>query len=285
MADTLILGAVAYDAKVVPIWEGFKAWFREHGLSFDYVLYSNYERQAESQLAGHYHVAWNSPLAWVRTRRLAQARGREARALVMRDTDQDLTSIVVTRAGTPLRSVADLKGKRIGVGATDSPQATLLPLSHLRSLGLRPFEDFDVVVHDVLGGKHGDHIGGERAAARALMAGTLDATCMIDSNHRLFASEGTFSPGSTHRVTQTAPYDHCNFTVLDDAPTGLVARFTELLLSMSYSDPHVRALFDMEGLKAWRPGRTSGYGALEQAVDELAFYDASGNITASGYQY
>ena len=48
--QTLVLGAVAYDAKVVPIWDGFKAWFADQGLSFDYVLYSNYEKQVEALL-------------------------------------------------------------------------------------------------------------------------------------------------------------------------------------------------------------------------------------------
>ena len=71
---TLILGAVAYDPKVVTIWEGFKRYFRQQGLSFDYVLYSNYERQVEALLDGTIHVAWNSPLAWVRSRRMARAR-------------------------------------------------------------------------------------------------------------------------------------------------------------------------------------------------------------------
>src|SRR5215831_18413264 len=80
----LLLGAVAYDPKVVTIWEGFKAHFARHSLKMDYVLYSNYERQVESLVNGHIHVAWNSPLAWVRARRLAKARGLEARAIVMR---------------------------------------------------------------------------------------------------------------------------------------------------------------------------------------------------------
>lgn len=60
---TLVLGAVAYDAKVVPIWDGFLAYFARHGLGFDYVLYSNYERQVEAHLRGDVDVAWNSPLA------------------------------------------------------------------------------------------------------------------------------------------------------------------------------------------------------------------------------
>ena len=63
----VLLGAVAYDPKVVTIWEGFKQWFRERDFAFDYVLYSNYERQVDALLAGDHHVAWNSPLATVDT--------------------------------------------------------------------------------------------------------------------------------------------------------------------------------------------------------------------------
>lgn len=284
-SDTLLLGVVAYDPKVVTIWEGFKEYFFRHGLAFDYVLYSNYERQVESHLAGHFHIAWNSPLAWVRTRRLAAARGLKVEAVAMRDTDRDLTSVVVVRNDSGIESVAGLRGKRVAVGAVDSPQATLLPLSHLRAQGLGPGEDFEVVYHDLLGGKHGDHIGGEREAARALLAGETDAACMIDGNHLLFVSEATLPPGSTRVLAQTAPYDHCNFTASPEAPSVLVARFRELLLGMSYDDPEVRPLLDLEGLKVWRGGRVEGYEALERAVDEAGFYDAAGNITIDGYRY
>jgi hypothetical protein len=55
--DSLVLGAVAYDAKVVPIWDGFRAWFATRGLAFDYVLCTNYERQVEAHLRGDVHVA------------------------------------------------------------------------------------------------------------------------------------------------------------------------------------------------------------------------------------
>ncbi len=45
MSETLLLGAVAYDPKVVTIWDGFQQFFAERGLPFDYILYTNYERQ------------------------------------------------------------------------------------------------------------------------------------------------------------------------------------------------------------------------------------------------
>jgi len=260
--NELVLGAVAYDAKVVPIWEGFRAYFQAQGLPFDFVLYSNYERQVEAHLRGDIDVAWNSPLAWIETVRAA--RGRRVDAIAMRDTDCDLTSVVLVRADGPVREAADLRGKRIGVGAADSPQATLIPLVALAEAGI----EGTVVRHDVLLGKHGDHVGGERVAVKALLAGEVDAACVIDGNHLAFTREGLVGASSVRVVLQTAPYDHCNFTTIDGGPAA-IAKFRELLLAMSYDDPRVRPLLDMEGLKVWRPGRTSGYALLERAVDRF----------------
>ena len=216
-------------------------------------------------------------------RRLAAARGRRVRPLVMRDTDRDLTSVIVTQANSPYESVPDLKGTVVATGAVDSPQATLIPLSHLRKLGLQPGEDVTVRRFDVGTGLHGDHIGGERDAARALLSGEVAAACLVDANHLLFGREGTLPAGSTRVLAQTGPYDHCNMTVVDTAPADLVDRFAGLLRSMDYADPQVRPLLDLEGLTEWVGGRDSGYGALEVAVGETGFYDPSGGITAKEY--
>ena len=281
----LVMGAVAYAAKVVTIWDGFKEYFVKNGLEFDYVLYSNYERQVEALFDGAINVAWNSPLAWVRAERMSRARGMPIEAIVMRDSDCDLTSVVVARSDSLINSIADLKGKTVGVGAVDSPQATLIPLEYLRSQGLLPGTDFKVRRFDVLGGKHGDHIGGERDAAQALMAGEVDAACMIDGNHLLFVGEGTLPQGKTRILAQTPKFDHCNFTVASTAPKALIEPFKKLLLGMSYADAEVRPLLDLEGLKAWKQGRTSGYRALENAVETTQFYDQSGNILVADYRY
>jgi ABC-type phosphate/phosphonate transport system substrate-binding protein len=273
MGESFVLGAVAYDAKVVTIWDGFTRFFESRGLPFDYILFTSYERQVRAHFDGLIHVAWNSPLAWLQAERIAARRGRTARALAMRDTDCDLTSLVVAAPDSPIRELADLRGKRVGVGAADSPQATLIPLMHLRQAGLEPGRDFEVVRFDVLLGKHGDHIGGERDAARALVRGEVDAACMIDGNHLAFAREGTLPPG-TRVLARTEGYDHCNFTVLDDASAEATDRFTELLLGMSYDDDAVRPLMDLEGLHAWKIGRTKGYAQLAAACDAFGTIDA-----------
>ncbi|MBC7857274.1 MAG: PhnD/SsuA/transferrin family substrate-binding protein [Burkholderiaceae bacterium] len=288
MTKPLMMGAVAYAPKVVTIWEGFKEYFRRHDFEFDYILYSNYEKQVEAQFDGSIALAWNSPLAWVRADRIARSRGQQARAIAMRDTDCDLTSVLVARADCVVGksgALADLKGRTIGFGAIDSPQAHLIPLDHLRQHGMLAGRDYTARRFDVLGGKHGDHIGGERDAALALMAGEIDAAWMIDGNHMAFSREGILPASATRIVARTGNFDHCNFTVSPGAPEAQIARFTELLLAMSWDDPDVRPLLELEGLKTWLPGRTSGYDALIRATDDERFYDLEGNILATDYRY
>ncbi len=272
MTRPLLMGAVAYDPKVVTIWDGFRRWFVDQGLEFDYVLYSHYERQVEDLVAGRIDAAWNSPLAWIRTRRMAP----ESRAVVMRDTDRDLSSLLVVRAGSTVERPADLRGGVVAAGAVDSPQGTLLPLGLL--------EGVDVTVRrfEVGVGLHGDHIGGERDAARALAAGEVDAACMLDANHLLFSRDGTLQAGDTRVIAQTPAFDHCNMSVIGEHP--LLERFVALLLAMDYSDPVARPLMDLEGLTRWLPGRETGYGGLAAAVDRVGFYDAEGTVTADGYR-
>lgn len=280
----LLMGAVAYDPKVVTIWEGFRDWLRPRNLDFDFLLYSHYERQVEDLVAGHLDAAWNSPLAWIRTQRLAERHGVEVEPLVMRDTDRDLTAVIIARTDSAVASVADLKGRTVATGAVDSPQATLLPLAALRQAGLEPGDDLSVRRFDVGVGLHGDHVGGERDAARALVRGEVDAACVLDANRLLFSREGTLPGGQTRVLLQTDPFDHCNLTVTERVGREVTEHFARLLRSMSYEDPEVRPLLDLEGLTSWEQGRTSGYAALTAAVDRFGFYDQTGEVTADDYR-
>ena len=65
----LLVGAVAYSANVVPIWEGIREYFADSDAPMDFVLFSNYERQVEALLDGHIDLAWNTNVAWIRTLR------------------------------------------------------------------------------------------------------------------------------------------------------------------------------------------------------------------------
>jgi ABC-type phosphate/phosphonate transport system substrate-binding protein len=107
---------------------------------------------------------------------------------------------------------------------------------------------------------------------------------MIDSNHLRFSREGTIPPGATRVLAQTPAFDHCNVTTGPAATADVGERFRQLLLGMSYADPELQPLFDLEGLKSWCNGRTSGYAPLEAAVDTFNFYDRGGRVNARDYR-
>lgn len=260
--DPIIVGAVLYDPKVSVIWDIIRDFFEANGCPMDVVFYTNYELQNTGLLDGHLDVAWNSPLAWVDAQRRS---GESCRAIAMRDTDRDRVSHLVVRTDGPT-AVFDVR--RLAVGAKDSPQATLIPLGFLHRNGVAP----EVVRHDVLVGKHGDHIGGELDAFRALERGEVDASAMLDLNFDSWVKDGTLDPQRYRILATTDRFDHCVFTVRSDFDPEREERWLRVLHSMSYDDPRHREMMDMEGLKEWLPGRTTGFGPLSEAVEALGYY-------------
>jgi len=127
--------------------------------------------------------------------------------------------------------------------------------------------------HDVLVGKHGDHVGGELEAMRSLQKGDSDAACVLDLNWDLWSHDGTFEASGFRVLATTPPFDHCNFTVTDRFGADRADRWTRTLFEMRYDDPDHRVMMDMEGLKAWLPGRTSGYADLAAASAEQHFFE------------
>ena len=91
MSRTIWVGAVAYDPKVVTIWEGIRQHFREQGVPLDFALYSHYERQLEELVKGHIDIAWNTPLAHVKVK---ERTAGQSESLGMRDSDRDFQAKV-----------------------------------------------------------------------------------------------------------------------------------------------------------------------------------------------
>ena len=271
MAVPVKVGAVMYDPKVSVIWEIIRTFFEAQGAPIDVSFYSSYEQQNDALIAGRIDIAWNSPLAWLDAQRRT---GGACRAIAMRDTDRDRRShIVVLREGS-VRAIGDLRGKTVAVGALDSPQATLIPLWTLRQAGLEPRRDVEVLRHDVLVGKHGDHVGGELDAFKSLQRGRAQATVMLDLNWQAWVADGSIDPNAFQVVASTDRFDHCVFTVRQAMPDDTERAWLAALFAMRYDEPSHREMMDLEGLKAWMPGRTTGFDALSAAVAAERFFES-----------
>jgi ABC-type phosphate/phosphonate transport system substrate-binding protein len=267
----VVVGAVLYDPKVSIIWDIIRDFFESNGCPMDIVLYADYELQVKALLDSELDVAWNSPLAWVDAQRRSTG---GCRAIAMRDPDRDRVSHLVVPAASEVRAIGDLRGRTLAVGALDSPQATLIPIGLLQRAGLEPGRDITVKRYDVLVGKHGDHVGGELDAFRCLERGDADASTVLDLVWKGWCRDGTADPSRWRILASTDRFDHCVFTVRDDFEPEREKRWLEVLFSMSYDNPDHRRMMDMEGLRQWLPGRTSGFGPLSEAVERQRFFEA-----------
>src|SRR5204862_4025773 len=141
-------------------------------------------------------------------------------------------SHIVVRSDGPVKSFADLKNRSIAVGASDSPQATLIPLGRLLREGLTPDQDVTVRRFNVLVGKHGDHVGGERDALECLAKGEADACAMLDLNWDGWTKDGTIDADRFTIVAETDRFDHCVFTVRQDLDAAAERRWLDALFAM-----------------------------------------------------
>ena len=259
-----MLGSVAYDAKVVPIWEGIKDFFLNQGVAFDFVLFSNYEAQVEALFSHFIDIAWNTNLAYVKCE---QRLNGKAKILAMRDTDLEFRSKLIVKNDSKLNEISDLKGLKVGFGSRDSAQAAIVPEYYLIEAGLTD-SDYQAIRFNSDVGKHGDTGRSETEVLDALLQGKLDAGAVGET------SWAALSPAAAAQLKciWTSPaYSHCNFTALPDFDENLSQLFVDTLLKMDYNNPEHRHILDLEGLKRWVPGEKKGYDKVFEAVGKTGY--------------
>lgn len=269
MADeTILLGAVAYDAKVVPIWEGIREHFIKQGVPMDFCLFSNYERQVESLLKGDVDIAWNTPLAHVRVQKRTEGKSL---SLGMRDSDRDFKGRVIVRKDAGIEKLKDLEGKTLAVGSKDSTQARILPLHFIKQEGvdlskvkLMPF-DTDV-------GKHGDTGTSELDVLQALHEGRAQAGTVGDLIWVAQQAAGKVDTDLIDTLYVTPGFDHCMFDALPGADPKKLEAFKKGLFAMKWENPEHRKILELEGLKKWMPPREEGYESLKAALTDQNYW-------------
>ncbi len=279
MGKTIWVGAVAYNPKVVTIWEGMRGYFQEEAhLSVEVVLFQSYEAQVIALLAQpddalpRIDIAWNTNLAYLQADELS---GHSCRAVAMRDTDLGWMTKIVAASGGPISTLADLKNRTLALGSRDSGHAAILPVHFLEQQGLREGRDYRTLRFDSDLGKHGDTGTSEVEAVRAVLDGRADAGAIGSPFWNTVRSERLVPEGSLREVWSSPVYNHCMFTARPDLDPELERRFADALSAMSYDNPAHRVILDAEGLQRWLPPHLDGYVALRQAAAQQGFFNQS----------
>ena len=276
MTKTIWLGAVAYDPKVVTIWEGMRRYFHEEAqLPLEVVLFQSYEAQVEALLAQpgdavpRIDIAWNTNLAYLQADEWS---GHACRAIAMRDTDLGWMTKIVAVTGGPVTTIADLKGRTLALGSRDSGHAAILPVHFLAQQGMREGTDYQTLRFNTDLGKHGDTGTSEVEVVRAVLDGRADAGAIGSPFWNTVRSEHLVPEGALTEIWSSPAYNHCMFTARADFDAERERRFVAALSAMSYDNPAHRAILDAEGLKRWLTPELEGYAELRQAATQQGFF-------------
>ena len=273
----LKVGAVIYDPRVTVIWDLIEKFYKENGSEIEAVFFKDYKLQVDALVNGDIDVAWNSPLAQLDARLRLD---KKEKIGLMRDTDRDRQTYLVVK-NDRFKEVSDLKGKTIGFGAIDSPQARLIPINHLHKKGLEFGKDYEEKRFDIGVGLHGDHVGGELDSMKALLNDEVDATFCLDLNYNAWIADGTIDKNAVEVLDKTDNFDHCIFTFHPDTDDSDIKEFDDIMLKMDYNKESDKEIMDLEGLKEWVTGRYDGFEQITAANEYLGnFIEGfnSGNI-------
>ena len=282
MNKTIWLGAVAYNPKVVTIWEGMRTYFREEAhLPVEVVLFQSYEAQVAALLAQPgenmpcIDIAWNTNLAYLQADEWS---GHACRAVAMRDTDLGWMTKIVAATGGPISSLADLKSRTLALGSRDSGHAAILPVHFLQHQGMHEGKDYRTLRFNSDLGKHGDTGTSEVDVVRAVLDGRADAGAIGSPFWETVRKERLVPEGALTEIWSSPAYNHCMFTARPSLDREQERRFVEALSAMSYANPAHREILDAEGLKRWLTPHLDGYAALRQAAAEQGFLNQRSDL-------
>jgi ABC-type phosphate/phosphonate transport system substrate-binding protein len=269
------LGAVAYDPKVVTIWEGMRRYFRDEAkLDVEVLLFLSYESQVEALLADgasapRIDIGWNTNLAYLQSMRWS---GGRCTPIAMRDTDLGWKTKIIAPAGGAVKSIADLRGKTLAIGSRDSGHAAILPVWFLAQEGLAEGKDYRALRFDTDLGKHGDTGTSEVDVLKAVLDGRADAGAVGSPFWEGVREKKLVPEGAVAEVWTSPSYSHCMFTARPGLDPELQERFAEALYEMKWENPAHRVMLEAEGLKKWLPAQLDGYASLDAAREAQGFF-------------
>jgi phosphonate transport system substrate-binding protein len=275
MSQTIWVGAVAYDPKVVSIWEGMRRYFHEEArLAVEVVLFQSYEAQVAALLAlpgeplPRIDIGWNTNLAYIQAVAWSD---RRCRPIAMRDSDVGWMTKIVAVTGGPVARLADLKNRTLALGSRDSGHAAILPVYFLKREGLVEEKDYRTLRFNTDLGKHGDTGTSESEVVRAVLDGRADAGAIGSPFWNAVRNERLVPEGALTEIWTSGPYNHCMFTARSDLDPALEQQFAKALFAMSYDNPAHRPVLEAEGLRQWIAPQLEAYAELREASAQQGF--------------
>ena len=217
-----------------------------------FVPVTDYAATVEGLAGGHLDLVWYGGFTFVQARR----RTGNAVPLVQREEDARFHSKFITRVGSGIHSLRDLKGKTVAFGSVSSTSGHLMPRYYLLQAGVDPDKDLSRYAFS----------GAHDATAKWVESGKVDAGALNESVWQKLVEEKRVDTSKVEVFHTTPDYFDYNWTVRGDLDPALAGRIRAAFLALDASNPEHKAILDLQRARRFVETRPESYRMIEEAA-------------------
>jgi phosphonate transport system substrate-binding protein len=225
---------------------------KETGATVQFTPVTDYAAVVEGLANGKIDLAWLGGFTFVQAK-IRTSGG--AVPIVQRAEDEKFTSRFIVPIDSPVKSLAELKGKTFAFGAPSSTSGHLMPRYFLMQAGIAPDTDFKAVAFS----------GAHDATVAFVASGRADAGVLNASVMDKLVESGNPNAAKVRVLATTPPYYDYNWTVRPGLDPALVKKISDAFLKLDPARPEQKELMDLQRASRYIPTKAANYDGIEAA--------------------
>lgn len=231
----------------------------ETGWDVRYVPSVDYSAVVSAFRQGDIHMAWYGGLTGVQARLAVPG----AIAIAQRPEDQEFLSVFVTKPGSGIETLIDLKGKTFTFGSESSTSGHLMPRFFLGQAGIVPEDDFASVTYS----------GSHDKTWKLVESGSVEAGALNAVVWRNRVEDRSVDTSRVEVFYTTEPYYDYHWVIrgnLDERfGTGTATKIQDALLKLGASSGGSSEILDAFNTTAFIETSNENYEAIESVARQL----------------
>ena len=223
------------------------------GQKVEFIPVSDYPAAVEALVNKQVDMVWFGGFTYVQ----ANVRsGGKIVPIAQREEDTKFQSVFITKPGSGIKTLSDLKGKQVSFGSQSSTSGHLMPRSFLLEAKIDPDKEFKRVAYS----------GAHDATIASVVSGKVDAAALDITVWNKFVKEGKVTDKDAVVFYTTPGYFNYNWSVHADMPATQRERVKKALLDIDPKTPAGKEILDLNRATRYIPTAPENYRGIESAA-------------------
>jgi phosphonate transport system substrate-binding protein len=226
---------------------------KETGREVQFTPVTDYAAVVEGLATNKIDLAWLGGFTFVQAKLRTHG---GAVPIAQRAEDEKFTSRFIVPAGSPAKTLDDLKGKTFSFGAPSSTSGHLMPRYFLLQAGIQPDRDFKTVAFS----------GAHDATVAFVAAGRAEGGVLNASVFDKLVETANPNVAKVRVLATTPPYYDYNWTVRPGLDAALTKKLTDAFLKLDPANPEHKEILALQRATRFLPTKASNYDGIEAAA-------------------